>query len=87
MTHDQLIDLLKNYLKQIAPESDPGALKEEDPIRQKLGMDSFDFLQFIIRISDTLKIAIPEEDYGKVLTLKDLADYIVKTEEVKKATL
>jgi len=77
MTRVQLLDLLKSYLKQIAPDSDPSALQEDDFIKQKLGLDSFDFLQFIILINDELKINIPEENYGQVLTLKNLSDYLV----------
>lgn len=78
-----LIDALKN----IAPETEPGLLKPEDPIREKLGMDSFDFLQFIIVVSEHLGINIPEADYGKVTTLKDLESYLkkYKSAESKKA--
>lgn len=78
---------LINALKNIAPETDPGSLIPEDPIREKLGIDSFDFLQFIIVVSDHLSINIPEEDYEKVATLRDLESYLNKriSSESKKA--
>ena len=86
MTRTQLLDLLKGYLKQIAPDSDPSALKDDDLIKQKLGLDSFDFLQFIILINDQLKITIPEEKYGLVLTLNHLSDYLINAGSEKLMT-
>lgn len=74
-------NLFRSALKKIAPDTDPGKLRPDDLIQQTLALDSFDFLQFIIAVSESLKISIPEEDYSKVNTLKGLHLYM-KTKRV-----
>jgi acyl carrier protein len=76
MNDIELDVFLKKALKNIAPDTDPGKLQPDDPIRRTLTLDSFDFLQFIIHVSETLKISIPEEDYSKISTLRLLTSYI-----------
>jgi len=67
---------LLNLLKNIAPDADFEALGEADDIRQTLGIDSFDFLNFMIGINESFGVEIPEVDYGKLMTLKDIIQYI-----------
>jgi acyl carrier protein len=76
MSESELDTFLKKALRNIAPDTDPGKLQPDDPIRRTLTLDSFDFLQFIINVSETLKISIPEEDYSKISTLRLLTAYI-----------
>ena len=64
-------------LKRIAPDTDPTLLKPGDNIRDTLGIDSFDALQFIIALNEKLGIEIPEQDYGKTATLEQLVGYIL----------
>ncbi len=63
-------------LHKIAPEADLNNLLNHSDIRQTLGIDSFDFLNFTISISDTFNISIPEDDYGKLVSLADIIQYI-----------
>ncbi|MBL7851197.1 MAG: hypothetical protein JNN04_09865, partial [Cyclobacteriaceae bacterium] len=51
--------------------------KPDDKIRQTLGIDSFDYLQFIIRVDERFGVKTPEEDYGKIETLRALTPYLV----------
>ena len=53
-------------------------LTPDDNIRHTLGIDSFDYLQFIIGLDEALAIQTAEEDYGKIETLRSLMDYIAK---------
>ncbi|HLF52316.1 acyl carrier protein [Flavobacterium sp.] len=64
-------------LKRIAPDTAPSELKPDENIRETLNIDSFDTLQFIVALNEQLGIAIPEEDYGKITTLKALLSYIL----------
>jgi len=68
----QLFRLLKN----IAPDTEPEKLKPDDNIRQTLTIDSFDYLQFIVGVDEKFGIQTPEDDYGKIGTLRDLVAYI-----------
>ena len=47
-----------------------------DNIREVFGIDSFDFLQFIIGLDEEFDIKTPEDDYGKITTLNALISYI-----------
>lgn len=76
MTEDQLKTLIITELKKIAPESDPGKLNPDENIRQSLDIDSFDFLQFIIALDNKTGITVPEEDYGKISSIKNLTGYL-----------
>ncbi|MGA7937993.1 MAG: phosphopantetheine-binding protein [Kovacikia sp.] len=76
-THSaQTKETLFHLLRTIAPEADLEALEEEEDIRQSLGIDSFDFLNFMIGINESFGVEIPEGDYGKLNTLRDVIHYI-----------
>lgn len=80
MTEADIKTTIFQLLKRIAPDTDPTLLKPNDNIRDTLGIDSFDALQFIIALNEKLGIEIPEQDYGKTGTLEQLIAYI-KTKE------
>jgi acyl carrier protein len=65
-------------LGNIAPEADLEGLDDNEDIRQTLGIDSFDFLNLLIGLSEEFKIEIPESDYGKLTSLKEMIAYITK---------
>ncbi len=68
--------ILLGLLHNIAPDIDTSELGMEDHIREELGIDSFDFLQFIVALDETFGIQTPEEDYGKIATLHSLINYV-----------
>ena len=72
----EIQEILENILAKIAPEADLANLAENENLRERLGIDSFDFLNFMIAINEALGVEIPEADYGKLLSLKDLLNYI-----------
>jgi len=57
---------------------EPEQLQPDDNIRQKLEIDSFDALRFIVELDEKLGVETPEEDYGKIATLKSLVTYIME---------
>lgn len=65
-------------LDAIAPEMDPVMIAPERPLREQIDMDSFDFLNFIIRLHETLGIDIPEKDYAELLTLNSSVEYLMR---------
>jgi acyl carrier protein len=76
MTDVQLKEMIFKGLRQIAPEADPAALLPDENIREALDVDSYDFLQFLIAISEETGVDIPEADYQKVFTLAGLFRYL-----------
>ncbi len=77
MTEDDIRNTIFQSLKKIAPETEPDKLNPDDNIRQVLGIDSFDYLNFIVTLDEQLGVQTPEEDYGKVESLKTLIAYIM----------
>ena len=76
MTPEEIKLALVQRLKTIAPDTEPSQLQPDDNIRQTLGIDSFDYLQFIVALDEQFGIETPEEDYGKIQTLQELTDYV-----------
>jgi acyl carrier protein len=64
-------------LSEIAPEIDPAALDPGAPLRDQVDLDSFDFLNVIIRINELLGVAIPESDYERLASIDSTVDYLV----------
>jgi len=76
MTEAELKTVIFQLLKQVAPDTDPSTLQPGDNIRDTLGIDSFDALQFLVALDEKLGIEIPEQDYGKTATLEQLVAYV-----------
>jgi len=76
MSQEEIRKNLFRLLKNIAPETNPENLLPDQDIRKALGIDSFDYLNFIIGIDETFGIETSEEDYGKIRTMKDLVNYL-----------
>ena len=75
----EIKEAILQLLQRIAPDIDPKAVEMDDNIRDFFGMDSFDFLQFIIGIDEEFGIKTAEEDYGKITSLNDLIEYLKTT--------
>ena len=77
MNQDEIRQIIFQLLKKIAPETEPSTLLDDENIREALNIDSFDSLQFLVALDEKLGIEIPEQDYGKTNTLKNLVEYIM----------
>lgn len=76
MTSERLKEIVFSQLRQVAPEADPTTLRPEENIRQSLDIDSYDFLQFLIGISEETGVEIAEADYEQTFTLEKLLRYL-----------
>lgn len=79
------IDHLRKILESVAPDLDVSAIGVDEDLRNDIGLDSMDFLNFMIGISKQLGVAIPEADYGKVTTLAKCALYIEGQGRIRRA--
>lgn len=78
MNKEEIEKVIFSSLKQIAPDTEPSELSLDENIRETLGIDSFDFLQFIVSLDEKLNLEIPEQDYGKINTLSSLMSYMTQ---------
>jgi acyl carrier protein len=77
MNEAQLKDVILNVLGTIAPDADLDSLGMDDNIRETLDIDSFDHLNFLIGLHDKLGVDIPEADYGKLNTMRQVINYLL----------
>lgn len=68
--------LVANVLAGIAPEADLASVGEHEDLREALDLDSMDFLNFIIGLSQGSGVDIPESDYPRLFTLAGLTAYL-----------
>jgi acyl carrier protein len=76
--HDRLRAAIFEAITAIAPEIDSADIRSDQPLRQQIDLDSFDFLNVIIRLHEILGIDIPESDYGELLTLDRAVEYLAR---------
>ena len=76
MTETEIQQVLFDAVRKIAPEADLRRLQPEENLREALDIDSFDFLNLLIGLHETLDVEIPEADYGRLTTLSDMVRYL-----------
>ncbi len=76
MTRDDAVELIKAVLHQIAPEAEIEEVGPDDTIQEALDMDSIDFLNLVIGLSEKTGIDIPERDYPQLTTPEGLVSYL-----------
>lgn len=81
MTEQEIKQVIFLLLKKIAPDTEPEKLQLDDDIRHTLEIDSFDALQFVVALDEHFGIETPEDDYGKISTLRNLINYLIQKKQ------
>ncbi|RYF16426.1 MAG: acyl carrier protein [Comamonadaceae bacterium] len=68
--------LAAEVLAGIAPEADLATVRDHEDLRVALDLDSMDFMNFVIGLSERTGRAIPEADTPKLHTLRGLLAYL-----------
>jgi acyl carrier protein len=76
MTAAAVIDRVREALARVAPDLDIAAVDPAADLRNDLGLDSMDYLNFVIEVSQRFGVEIPEADYGQVTTIAACARYL-----------
>lgn len=76
MNASQARALAAEVLAGIAPEADLAAVGPDEDLRAALDLDSMDFLNFVIGISEGSGIPIPESDAPRLSSLRALESYL-----------
>ncbi len=76
MNDSELRRTVLTTLLSIAPEVEAALLRDNRPLRLQVDLDSMDWLNFLIGLSQRLKVEIAESDYEQLVTLKDLLAYL-----------
>ena len=72
----QIEDAVRRAVGAVAPEADLADVDPDERLRDALDIDSLDFLGLVEQLHKLTGVAIPEDDYGKVGTLRELMTYL-----------
>ena len=76
MDEAQARQLAAQVLARIAPEADLSSVRDDEDLREALDLDSMDFMNFVIGLSEGSGMNIPESDTPRLRTLRGLAGYL-----------
>jgi acyl carrier protein len=76
MNEHELHDLVIGIIADIAPDIDPAALDPNANFFDDLDLDSMDFLNMVVKVSERTGIEIPERDYPRLGTLDEMVSYL-----------
>lgn len=81
MTKEQILGLVKNSIKQIAPEIDADNVKIDQSLRE-LGVNSIDRADIIIMSMESLNLKIPLVEFGKLKNIEGIVDFLYEKANV-----
>jgi len=73
---DQVASRILEILDQVAEGLDLSNVDPDLSLREQLGLDSVDFLDFVMVLRTRYGIEVPEEDYQQLMTLKSSVAYL-----------
>ncbi|HUZ09660.1 MAG TPA: phosphopantetheine-binding protein [Acidimicrobiales bacterium] len=76
MTDDEARQLIRSVLHQVAPEADLDQVGAGETLQEALDLDSIDFLNFAVGLSEATGLEIPERDYSHLSTVEGCVAYL-----------
>ena len=76
MNETQARTLAAEVLAGIAPEADLATVRDDEDLRSALDLDSMDFMNFVVGLSERTGRSIPEADAPRLYTLRGLTAYL-----------
>jgi acyl carrier protein len=80
MIQDKARELMREALRQVAPDADFDILPASTSLRDDLELDSLDFENLVTQLSERSGHRIDEDDYPKLTTVGDCVDYLAGLE-------
>lgn len=76
MNAAQVRALAAEVLAGIAPEAGLGTVGDDEDLRDALDLDSMDFMNFVVGLSERAGRDIPEADTPRLRTLRGVVQYL-----------
>ena len=76
MNETQARTLAAEVLAGIAPEANLDTVDDDEDLRQALDLDSMDFMNFVIGLSERSRVNIPESDTPRLRTIRGVVTYL-----------
>ena len=81
MTREQVRDVVLHLLHEIVPEAPVHDVPPDADLCAALLLDSFDFLNFVVAVHETLHVDVPQADYAELATLARCVAYLTRAYE------
>lgn len=78
MTPEEARKVIFDVLEDIAPEVDPDDVDDDIDLTDQLDLDSMDYLNWMVGISESTEVEIPSRDQSRFLTISGAVDYLVE---------
>ena len=78
MTREEVLDKIRKVIRDSVPEMVGAELNEDTVINTETAIDSMGFVLIICKLEALFDVRIPERQWGKLQTLGDVADAIMK---------
>jgi acyl carrier protein len=69
MTPEQIRTAVLDALAEVAPDAQLDSVDPTTSLQEQFDLDSFDFLNLVVALSERLGVEVPEQDYGELATL------------------
>jgi acyl carrier protein len=69
--------ILERVLGEVAPDAELDGVDPRADLREELGLDSMDVLNFAIGLQEQTGVEVPERDYPLLVTLDGCVRYLV----------
>ncbi|MCS7239089.1 MAG: acyl carrier protein [Thermoguttaceae bacterium] len=76
MTEAEIRQLVLGIIADIVPDQDLSQIRDDEPLRDQLGLDSMDFLDIVMELRRRYRMQIPEEDYPRLATVAGTIEYL-----------
>ncbi|GAB6904688.1 Acyl carrier protein familyprotein [Desulfosarcina cetonica] len=76
MREEDIDRIVRDLLRQVAPEAPLESLEAQRPFRDQFQFDSVDFLSFILKLEEAAGIKISELDYPALSSLRGCRTYL-----------
>ena len=76
MTRNEIIEKIRTVISDCFPEMEGLQIEEDTVINTDTGIDSMGFVLIICKLEALFDVRIPERQWKKLATLKDVADAI-----------
>ncbi len=76
MQRNQVASRILEILAEVGEDLDISNVDPDISLREQLGLDSVDFLDFVMVLRNRYGIEVPEEDYQELITLNTSVAYL-----------
>lgn len=70
-----MLETIRKVLAQYT-EVEEDLIREDSNLQSDLDLNSFDVMNIVVEFEDTFDIEISDEDVSKLVTVKDIEDYL-----------